>query len=425
MTWAVLSINIKGGTGKSTIAEELAYELNDRGHDIGVMDADVDSANLASRFGADEKVSFEGDHVIKPVEHEGMKLYSMENAFEESSFSQSGEFMSNVIQDMIESSDWGELDYLVVDCPPGSSDVFKELVRALRPNLLGAISVGIPDAVEDTGRLIKVCNHNWVPIIGFIENMSGIYCHGEKLTCNGGESGLESFSDGDQHPVEPFGSGNIKDLTEKVNGTYIGDVPLCSGDTEISEVARETISKAADEVEDAEKPHLPEDNVGQKGFIRSVWSTVSGGIKKMNSELNISELQERFGVEGRDPIAIELELTDAGAVAGMFSSIVINFEENGGVNVMRRKKAERNGIVPEGGIKMTSQDMSYAINGEKKVMRSVNGEITTEPYSIIDAVQMGDADIWGEKTVNRLAVLDRILSEVVPMSEVQEIMDNQ
>jgi len=56
------------------------------------------------------------------------------------------------------------------------------------------------------------------------------------------------------------------------------------------------------------------------------------------------------------------------------------------------------------------------------VMRSVTGEITTEPYSLIDAVKMGDAEVWGDKVINRLSVLDRILSDVVDMSEVQEAM---
>jgi hypothetical protein len=55
-------------------------------------------------------------------------------------------------------------------------------------------------------------------------------------------------------------------------------------------------------------------------------------------------------------------------------------------------------------------------------MRSVTGELTTEPYSIVDAVKMGDAEVWGDKTINRLSVLDTILNEVVPMSEVQKAM---
>lgn len=410
MTQAILSINIKGGTGKSTVAEQLAHELNDRGHDVGVMDADIDSSNLASRFGNDEKVSFKGDHVIEPVEHEGMKLYSMENAFEDSSFSQSGEFMSSVVKNMIESSEWGELDYLVVDCPPGSSDVFEELVRALRVNLLGAVSVGQSDEWEDTARLVKVCNHNWVPIIGFIENMSGVYCHGEEVTC-----------DVEENPITPFGQGEIKDLADNLGGEFLGEIPLCAEETEIREAASDTIENTAEAIEDAEQPKLPEDNVGDASFIKNVWGSISSGISQMNEEIPVDKLQDKYGVEDRDPLVMKLELTDAGSITRIFSEVVITVD-NGDLTVLRPKKAKAKGVKVEGGVKMTSQDLKYAIDGEKKVLNSVTGEIITENYSIVDAVRMGDAEVWGDKTINRLAVLDRILSDVVPMDEVTRMM---
>lgn len=141
----------------------------------------------------------------------------------------------------------------------------------------------------------------------------------------------------------------------------------------------------------------------------------------MNDDIPVKKIQDEFGVEGRDPLVMKLELTDAGPVTGMFSEVVITVD-NGELKLMREGKAKRKGINVEGGMRISSQDLHFAIEGEKKVMRSVTGEITSEPYSIIDAVKMGDAEIWGDKTINRLAVLDKILSEVVPMTKVQEIM---
>lgn len=425
MTWAILVINIKGGTGKSTVAEEITYSLDSRGHDVGVMDADIDSANLASRFGVEEKVGFEGDHVIKPVEKDGIKLYSMENAFEDSSFSQTGEFMGEVISDMVYQSEFDDPDYLVVDCPPGSSDVFEQLVRALRNNILGAVSVGIPDAVEDTARLVKVCNHSWVPIIGFVENMSGIYCHGEMVTCDSAldseEEGKFSVSAGEHHKVTPFGEGDIERFANEIEGNYMGSIPLCTGGTTIQEAAPETIENICDSIEDSEQPNLPDDNIGDKGFIRNVIKSVIKGIKKINDEVPVGQIQDEFGVEGRDPLVIEIEITDAGPISGMFSTLVMTAQD-GELKVMRKGKAKRKGISPESGMKISSQDLYDAISGEKKVMRSVSGEIITEPYSITDAVKMGDAEVWGDKAINRLSVLDRILNEAVPMSEIQEAM---
>lgn len=414
MVWVILSINNKGGTGKSTIAKELSYALKDEGYDVGVMDADIDSANLASRFGADEKVTFTGDHIVEPVEHDGFKIFSMENAFSESTFSQSGDFMRDVIDNMINNSNWGELDYMVVDCPPGSSDVFSELVRGLRPSMLGAISVGISDAVDDTARLVKVCNHNWIPIIGFIENMRGISAFNQDVTVE---------HEGKEKKVYPFGHGKIERFADELNGQYLGAVPLCVHGSDITDEAPETIDNMVEAIEEAEEPPLPEDNLGDKSFIRNVWGTIREGVSQMSEEYDVDRIQNQFGVQGRDPLIMSLKLTDAGPITGMFDEVVLTVQE-GEIKVMRPKKAKRAGLVVEGGMEITSQDLYDAIRGEKKVMRSVTGEITTEPYSITKAVQMGDAEVWGDKTVNRLAVLDKILSDVVDMDDVRKVVDS-
>ena len=423
MTWAILSINNKGGTGKSTVAVEMAEKLKDDGYDIGLMDADIDSANLSSRLGCDKKVTFTGDHIIKPVEHNGMKLYSMENAFQESTFSQSGSFFKEVIDNMINHSEWGDLDYIVVDCPPGSSDVFDELVRALRPSILGAISVGQSDAIDDTVRLTKVCNHNWIPIIGFIENMSGMVCHGKTVECNSTSDDLFD-DDGKAHELYPFGQNNIKEFAEQVDGTFLGKIPLIVNDAPITDHDDGTIDNTIRAIENADQPKLPEDNLGDPGFIKSVWDIVTKGIGEMNERYNIQELQEKFGVvDKREPLVMKLELTDAGPIASkVLDSVVLTIDE-GSIKPLRESSAKRKGYEPEGGMKISSQDLYDSIKGEKKVMNAVTGELTTEDYSITKAVQMGDAEVWGKRTINRLAVLDKILTQVVDMDEVRKVVN--
>lgn len=418
MTWAVLVINIKGGTGKSTVAQRLSERLRDDGYSVGAFDADIDSANLSTRMGVTQKIGFTGDHTVKPVEHEGIKLYSMENAFEDASFSQNGQFMREVVDNMVNHSEWGDIDYMIVDCPPGSSDVFEELVRALRTNILGAVSVGISDAVEDTNRLVKVCNHNWVPIIGFIENMSGVHCHGQPVKCT--NQGI-----GQSHEIYPFGDGLIEKYARNIEGNFLGKIPLCIQDTPIDEAAPQTFDNLIKYIEEAAEkggPKLPDDNIGDRSFIRNVWGTIKTGIIRVNDEIDVKGLQDTFGVEGRDPLVIKLELTDATGLASAISEVVLTISE-GKIKPIRPSTAKKKGIDIEGGIRITSQDLYDAMRNEKKVMKSVNGEITTVPYSIIDAVKMGDAEIWGERTINRLAVLDRILSEVVTMDEVTELVE--
>lgn len=418
MTWAILVINIKGGTGKSTVAQQLSSQLNDEGYDVGILDADIDSANLSSRLGVDEKITFKGDHTVEPVTTEdGMKLYSMENAFNDAAFSQSGTFMKQAVGSMINNSDWGHLDYMIVDCPPGSSDIFEELIRALRPSILGAISVGISDAVSDTARLVKVSSHNWLPIIGFIENMSGITCGDGLVECKG--------TDGDNITVEPFGSGDIERFVEKVDGNYLGSIPIATGGVELYDAAPDTFDNMIDSIEREAAnggPEIPEDNIGDKSFIKNVWNIVKNGIDRMNNDINIEEIQDKFGVQGREPLSIEIELTDASGLSKVLSKVILNVD-NGELNAMSPRRAKRHGIEPEAGIKITSQHMYNAISGEKTVMHSPTGAVHTEPYSIIDAVKMGDAEVWGDKIINRLSVLDRILTQAVDMAQVREIVE--
>lgn len=427
MTWAILSVNGKGGTGKSTMAVEIAEELKIRGYDVGLMDADIDSANLASRLGAEKRITFEGDHIVKPVEHNGLKIYSMENAFSESTFAQSGQFFREVIDNMINHSDWGELDYMVVDCPPGSSDVFSEVVRALRPFLKGAISVGQPGAVDDTARLIKVCNHTWVPIIGFVENMSGVVCHGERVTCNGAADISDVFSDKEDdgtHEVEPFGSGDIEAFVDEIGGHFCGDIPLVADDSDITDHDDGTVENAVDAIEDASEPEMPEDNLGDPSFIKNVLGIIDEAISKMNDSYDLSQLQSEYGVEGRDPLVMELKLTDAGPLSSKILDKIVLTVDGGEIKGLTLRKAKRKGYSVEAGMEIDSQNLYDALRGEKKVMRSVTGDVTTVEYSITKAVQMGDASVWGERTVNRLAVLDKILTEVVDLSEVRETVTN-
>lgn len=421
MTWAVMSINNKGGTGKSTIAVEIARALRDEGHDVGLMDADIDSANLSTRLGCDKRITFTGDHIIEPVDHEEMKLYSMENAFRESTFSQSGEFFKEVIDNMINHSNWGELDYMVVDCPPGSSDVFDELVRALRPNILGAISVGQPDAVEDTNRLVKVCNHNWVPIIGFIENMSGLVCHDTVIECSGPTTDIFG-DDGEQHEIEPFGSGTIDEYVYEAGGTFLGRIPLVVNG-EITDHDNGTIDTTIEKIETADPPLMPEDNTGDASFIRNLWNIVNDGVERMNQLYDIEQIQDKFGVEDREPLVMELELEDAGPISSRVLDAIVLTVDDGDLQPLRQSEARRKGYNIEAGLRITSQDLYDSLRGEKQVMNAVTGEITTVKYSITKAVQMGDADIWGERTINRLAVLDKILSEVVDMEEIRELVN--
>jgi Mrp family chromosome partitioning ATPase len=405
----ILSTSSKGGVGKSEVAKLTSYQLNRDGYDVAMMDADIDSSNLSSRMGIDERVEHTEGDKIEPVEKDGINVYSMESAFDDSSFSQSGEFMRLVIRNMINGTNWNDPDYLVVDTPPGTKDIFDELIDVLRDDILGAIVVGQSDTVGDVGRMSKVCNHNYVPIVGYIENMSGIWAEGELVKTP--KSG---------NVVAPFGRGRVEQFADNVDGRYLGPIPLCNNTGDIEEAAKNTIKAIAIAVGDAEQAPIPDLNKGDKGFIRNVLGALKATVKTVNEKLNVNDIQNTYG-NPEDPKVIQVEMTDAKGSWVLPSKV--HLQVNDGLNVLRN---------PDdvfGGVSMTSQELKFALEGERLVMDSPTAlyqddAINTTKYGLVDAVQMGNADIWGEDVVNYLSLLDKIFTEVIDQSEIQEAVKN-
>jgi len=401
----ILSASSKGGVGKSEVARLTARQLNRDGHEVAMMDADIDSSNLSSRMGVSGRVEHTDDDLIRPVEKDGIKIYSMESAFDDSSFSQSGEFMRVVIRNMVNGTQWDDPDYLVVDCPPGTKDIFDELVKVLREDILGAIVIGQSDTVDDVGRMTKVCNHNYVPIIGYIENMSGVWSEGELV---------KSPKSG--NVVAPFGRGKVESLAKQIDGRFLGSIPLCDDHSMIEDAAVNTIKSIAIAVGEAKKPNIPATNEGDKSFIRNVLGALKATIQTVNDELDVNSLQQRFG-NPENPKIICIELTDADSSWMMPSKVHLKIE-NG-------LRPVRNPDNVYGGVKISSQELKFALEGERLVMDSPTAlysddNISTTGYGLVDAVQMGKATIYGEDVINYLSLLDKIFNEVIDQSKIQK-----
>lgn len=405
----ILSASSKGGVGKSEIARLTAYQLKRDGYDVAMMDADIDSSNLSSRMGVEGRVDHNEDDTIEPVEKDGIKVYSMESAFTDSSFSQSGEFMRVVIRNMVNGTDWHDPDYLVVDTPPGTKDIFDELVKVLRDDLLGAIVIGQSNTLDDVGRMVKVCNHNYVPIIGLVENMSGVYAEGELVKTNG--SG---------RVIAPFGRGNIEKLSDRIGGRYLGSIPLCDDKSDIEDAAANTIKSIGIAIQEAKRPQLPDLNEGDKGFVRNVLNALKAAIKTVNEEFDVDSLQQRFG-NPNNPKIIEVELTDAQGSWMLPSKVHLKIQ--GGLNVVR------NPSEVNAGVKLTSQELKFALEGERLVMNSAqalysDNVIDTTSYGLVDAVQMGKADVWGDDVINHLSLMDKVFEEVIDKTKLQKAVQN-
>ncbi len=164
----------KGGVGKTTVAVNLAVSLAKMGHAVGLLDADIDCPNAARAIGVTEPPEMEDNQFIPPVAH-GVKVMSMgffqEN--EEEAIIWRGPMIHNAINQFLQNTDWGDLDYLVVDLPPGTSDAPLTIMQVLQ--LDGFLVVTTPQSLAklDAKRSINMIKKMNVNVLGVVENLSG------------------------------------------------------------------------------------------------------------------------------------------------------------------------------------------------------------------------------------------------------------
>ncbi|HXE57081.1 MAG TPA: Mrp/NBP35 family ATP-binding protein [Gemmatimonadales bacterium] len=184
----------KGGVGKSTVAANLAVALARAGHRVGIMDADIYGPNIPRMFGVFEKPPVVGGK-IQPLEAHGVRLMSLGFLVDRDAPAiWRGPIIMKIVQQFLRDVDWGELDYFLVDLPPGTGDAQLSLVQAT--SVAGAVIVTTPQevAVGDALRGARMFERVNVPVIGVIENMSGYTCshcgHHEDLFLAGGGARL-------------------------------------------------------------------------------------------------------------------------------------------------------------------------------------------------------------------------------------------
>lgn len=171
----------KGGVGKSTIAVNLAYGLAMMGRKVGLLDADLHGPSLARMTGTEGvRASAGPDGKIQPVRlhdnfHALSIAYLLENA--DTALIWRGPLKMGVLKDMIQNTEWGELDYLIVDCPPGTGDEPLSVAQLLN-KVDGAIVVSSAQdvSVMDVRKSLDFAQKLEIPILGIIENMSFIEC---------------------------------------------------------------------------------------------------------------------------------------------------------------------------------------------------------------------------------------------------------
>jgi ATP-binding protein involved in chromosome partitioning len=218
----------KGGVGKSTITANTAISLAKMGFNVGVLDADVYGPSQHIMFDVEKakplSVNIEGRSKMKPVESYGVKLLSL-GFFTDpgQAVIWRGPMASKALNQLIFDADWGELDFLLIDLPPGTGDVHLSIVQALP--ISGAVIVSTPQniALADAKKGVAMFqqeNIN-VPVLGIIENMA--YFTPEELPDN---------------KYYIFGKDGAKNLAEDIKTKFLGEIPLVQSIRESGDVGR-------------------------------------------------------------------------------------------------------------------------------------------------------------------------------------------
>lgn len=228
----------KGGVGKSTITANLAVALADLGHSVGVVDADIYGPSMHIMFDLEgavpEAIIIDGKSKIKPLENYGVKLISI------GFFAQSqqavvwrGPMASKALNQLIWDTHWGELDYLLIDLPPGTGDIHLSLVQSVP--VTGAVVVSTPQniALADARKGVNMFQMDSinVPVLGIVENMA--YFTPEELPDN---------------KYYIFGKEGVKGLAEQLNIDLLGEIPLVQSVREAADIGRPAVLQGATDI---------------------------------------------------------------------------------------------------------------------------------------------------------------------------------
>lgn len=205
----ILVMSGKGGVGKSTVAANLALALKKAGTRVGLLDADIYGPSLPTMLGMSGHPISKDGKKITPLERFGIKLMSIGFLLEDpkQAVIWRGPMLHGALQQFVSDVDWGELDYLILDMPPGTGDVAMTISQKMR--VTGAVIVTTPQdvALQDVYKSVSMCHKLDVPVLGVVENMS-------------------HFVDSAGVKHELFGAGGGQKVADFAEAPLLGQVPI-------------------------------------------------------------------------------------------------------------------------------------------------------------------------------------------------------
>ena len=198
----------KGGVGKTTVSVNLAYEFQSEGFLTGILDADITGPNVPKMLGINSELIVLDSKMI-PFEKYGAKMISMASLLKDGqALIWRGPMRSKVINQFLADVEWGELDYLIADLPPGTGDEILTIAQQMKPDYAVIVTTPQEVSVIDAERAIDMAKKLEIPFIGVVENMAGFVCpHCSAV-------------------IELFGSGGGEKLANKYNVTFLGSIPI-------------------------------------------------------------------------------------------------------------------------------------------------------------------------------------------------------
>jgi ATP-binding protein involved in chromosome partitioning len=219
----------KGGVGKSTVSVNLAAALAARGRRVGVMDADIYGPNMPRMFGlVGQEPPVSAEKRIQPLQAHGVKVMSLGSLIERDVATiWRGPIITKIIQQFLADVDWGQLDYFVVDLPPGTGDAQLSLVQNVQVAAGLIVTTPQENAVGDALRGAKMFEKVGVPLLGIVENMSYF-----------------ELPDGRREHV--FGKGGGQRLADELGVPLLAEVPLATRVQELAEAGTPVVLKEPD-----------------------------------------------------------------------------------------------------------------------------------------------------------------------------------